>query len=207
MANQISPIRRCRPWIRLAGAYWRWRRRQRTHSRRSLLFPCLKRPQIWNSSMTMAMVVIEMYGSYEGEGQESGGAAAERLCSRSGQPCRWRRGRLNRLTRRLHRFQLLNDQPKVQNVVLLQFRTDNVASRRASDAHRSHGAKGNRSQGAIGGLIVSVFLYFFSLSLSLFSSLFTFYVEEAVSCRRECLLKSTSFKSNLDHPNLAKAAR
>jgi hypothetical protein len=58
--------------------------------------------------------------------------------------------------RRLHRFQLLNDRPKSKNVTLLQFQTDNVALRRASDAYRSHVAEGNRSRGAMGGLMGSV---------------------------------------------------
>jgi hypothetical protein len=37
--------------------------------------------------------------------------------------------------------------------------------------------------------------------------LFTFNVEKAASCRRDHLPKSTSSKPQLDHPNLAKAAR
>jgi hypothetical protein len=47
----------------------------------------------------------------------------------------------------------------------------------------------------------------FSLSLTFFSSLFTFCVEETASYRRDRLSKSISSKPNLDHPNLAKAAR
>jgi hypothetical protein len=47
-----------------------------------------------------------------------------------------------------------------------------------------------------------------SLFLShLLPFLFTFSVEEAASCRRDRLPKSTSSKPKLDHPNLAKAAR
>jgi hypothetical protein len=47
-----------------------------------------------------------------------------------------------------------------------------------------------------------------SLFLSqLFSSLFTFCVEEAASCRRDRLSKSISSKPKLDHPNLVKVAR
>jgi hypothetical protein len=41
----------------------------------------------------------------------------------------------------------------------------------------------------------------------LFTSLFTFCVEEAASCRRDRLSKSISSKPKLDHSNLAKAAR
>jgi hypothetical protein len=47
----------------------------------------------------------------------------------------------------------------------------------------------------------------FSLSIAFFPSLFTFSVEEIVSCKKDYLPKSTSFKSKLDHLNLVKAAR
>jgi hypothetical protein len=74
---------------------------------RSLIFPGFKRPQIWiffmAMAMVMAMIVLEMCGSYDGEGQESGRAAAERSCSRSGQPHRSCPGRWNHPARRLHR--------------------------------------------------------------------------------------------------------
>jgi hypothetical protein len=40
-----------------------------------------------------------------------------------------------------------------------------------------------------------------------FLSFFTFYVEEAASCRKDRLSKNISFKPKLDHPNLTKAAR
>jgi hypothetical protein len=108
-------------------------------------------------AMAMVMVVLRCAGAMKGEGQGIGGAAAERLCSRSGQPRRRLRGRPNRPARRLQCFRLLNDRFRVQNVVLLQFRADNVAPQQASNSHQSHGAEGNRSRSAIGGLIASVF--------------------------------------------------
>jgi hypothetical protein len=55
-------------------------------------------------------------------------------------------------------------------------------------------------------LFLKVALVSFFLS-HLLPSLFTFSVEEAASCRKDRLPKSTSSKPKIDHLNLAKAAR
>jgi hypothetical protein len=103
----------------------------------------------------MAMVVLEICGSYEGEGQGSGGAEAERPCSRSRQPRRWHRGKPNRPVRRL---QLLSDRPTVQKycvaTILNGWRSATTSIGCPSIAR--HGRQ--PITGAIGGLIASISL-------------------------------------------------